>query len=307
MDRIKPWILAARPKTLFAALAPIIIGLSISFQIFEKQIDFVVAAITIASAILIQIGSNYANDAYDYLKGADNKKIRQGPARMAEEGVLSPQSILNMMYVVFIISVLLGFYLVQVGGWPIIMIGLSGIFFAIIYTGGPFPLGYNGLGDIAVFIFFGLVSTLGTVYLQSQTIIRFTDISNDILIIIFSSCAIGFLNTAILVVNNLRDYESDKLSDKKTLVVIFGERFGCIQYSSLIIMGVAFFITVGFLLNNYWLLSMMLLSLFISIYLISKIFNYKHTNLNKLLEKTAKFVFLNSLLFGVSIYINLMA
>ena len=307
MDRIKPWILAARPKTLFAALAPIITGLSISFQIFEKQIDFVVAAITIASAILIQIGSNYANDAYDYLKGADNKKIRQGPARMAEEGVLSPQSILNMMYVVFIISVLLGFYLVQVGGWPIIMIGLSGIFFAIIYTGGPFPLGYNGLGDIAVFIFFGLVSTLGTIYLQSQTIIRFTDISNDILIIIFSSCAIGFLNTAILVVNNLRDYESDKLSDKKTLVVIFGERFGCIQYSSLIIMGVAFFITVGFLLNNYWLLSMMLLSLFISIYLISKIFNYKHTNLNKLLEKTAKFVFLNSLLFGVSIYINLMA
>ena len=307
MDRIKPWILAARPKTLFAALAPIITGLSISFQIFEKQIDFVVAAITIASAILIQIGSNYANDAYDYLKGADNKKIRQGPARMAEEGVLSPQSILNMMYVVFIISVLLGFYLVQVGGWPIIMIGLSGIFFAIIYTGGPFPLGYNGLGDIAVFIFFGLVSTLGTIYLQSQTIIRFTDISNDILIIIFSSCDIGFLNTAILVVNNLRDYESDKLSDKKTLVVIFGERFGCIQYSSLIIMGVAFFITVGFLLNNYWLLSMMLLSLFISIYLISKIFNYKHTNLNKLLEKTAKFVFLNSLLFGVSIYINLMA
>ena len=306
MDRIKPWILAARPKTLFAALAPIIIGLSISFQIFEKQIDFVVAAITIASAILIQIGSNYANDAYDYLKGADNKKIRQGPARMAEEGVLSPQSILNMMYVIFIISVLLGFYLVQVGGWPIIMIGLSGIFFAIIYTGGPFPLGYNGLGDIAVFIFFGLVSTLGTIYLQSQTIIRFTDISNDILIIIFSSCAIGFLNTAILVVNNLRDYKSDKLSDKKTLVVIFGERFGCIQYSSLIIIGVAFFITVGFLLNNYWLLSMMSISLFISIYLINKIFNYKHTNLNKLLEKTAKFVFLNSLLFGVSIYINLM-
>tara|TARA_Y100001970_G_scaffold115175_1_gene143542 strand:- start:566 stop:1489 length:924 start_codon:yes stop_codon:yes gene_type:complete len=307
LDRIKPWILAARPKTLFAALAPIIIGLAISFQIFEKQIDFVVAAITIASATLIQIGSNYANDAYDYLKGTDNKKIRQGPARMAEEGVLSPQSILNMMYFIFIISALLGFYLVQIGGWPIIIIGLSGIFFAIIYTGGPFPLGYNGLGDIAVFIFFGLVSTSGTIYLQSQAIISVTDISSDISIIIFASCAIGFLNTAILVVNNLRDYKSDKLSNKKTLVVIFGERFGCIQYSSLIIMGVAFFIAVGFLLNNYWLLSMMLLSLFISIYLISKIFNYKHTNLNRLLEKTAKFVFLNSMLFGVSIYINLMA
>jgi len=304
LDRIKPWILAARPRTLFAALAPIIIGLSISFHIFEKQIDYLVAIMTIVAAILIQIGSNYANDAYDYLKGADNKKIRKGPARMAEEGVLSPQSILNMMYFIFIISVLVGFYLVQIGGWPIIIIGLSGIFFAIIYTGGPFPLGYNGLGDISVFIFFGPVSTLGTIYLQSQTISNLTNISDDILKIILASCAIGFLNTAILVVNNLRDYTSDKLSDKKTLVVVFGERFGCFQYSFLLIVSVICFVTVGILFNNYWLLGMFILNIFISIYLIRKIFNYKDTNLNRLLEKTAKFVFLNSLIFGVSVYIN---
>ena len=307
MNKIKPWILAARPKTLFAALAPIIIGLSISFKIFDKQIDWIIAVITIISAILIQIGSNYANDAYDYLKGVDNKKIRKGPKRMAEEGILSPQAILNMMYLIFIISVFTGIYLVQVGGWPIVVIGLSGIFFAITYTGGPFPLGYNGLGDIAVFIYFGLVSTWGTIYLQSQSIANSVYISDYILEIILASCAIGFLNTAILVVNNLRDYKSDKSFRKKTLVVIFGESFGCYQYTSLLILSIIAFASLGILFNNYWLLGMLILNLVLSSYLIIKIFNHQNINLNQLLEKTAKFVFLSSLLFGTSIYINIIS
>ncbi len=307
MDKIKPWILAARPRTLFAALAPIIVGLSLSFQIFNKQIDWLVAIMTIIAAVLIQIGSNYANDAYDYLKGADNKKIRKGPARMAEEGILSPESILNMMYFIFIISLFIGFYLVQVGGWPIIVIGLSSILFAIVYTGGPFPLGYNGLGDIAVFVFFGLVSTLGTMYLQFQSTVHSIDIYDYMLEIILASCAMGFLNTSILVVNNLRDHESDSLSNKKTLVVIFGERFGIFQYIFLVSLSLIFLIIIGSLFNNYWLLGMMAFNLLLAVYLITKMINYKNTNLNKLLEKTAKFAFLTSLLFGVSIYINIIA
>tara|TARA_Y100000996_G_scaffold413733_1_gene402684 strand:- start:2533 stop:3468 length:936 start_codon:yes stop_codon:yes gene_type:complete len=305
-DKIKPWILAARPKTLFAALAPIIIGLSISFHIFNTQVNWLVAFIIVITSILIQIGSNFANDAYDYIKGTDDKNIRKGPSRMAEEGLLTPESILNMMYFIFIISVILGYYLVQIGGWPIIIIGLLGIFFAIIYTGGPFPLGYNGLGDIAVFIFFGLVATFGTVYLQSQSIKYPFNISDYIIEILIASCAIGFLNTSILVVNNLRDFESDKLSGKNTLVVIFGERFGCYQYSILITLSFIAFILVGILFENYWLIGMMSLSFFLSIYLISKVFKYKITNLNILLEKTAKFVFLNSVLFATSFYINIL-
>ena len=129
MNIIKPWILAARPKTLFASLSPIIIGLSFSFYIYF-QIDWLVAILTIFSAILIQIGSNYANDAYDYLKGSDQSRI--GPARMAQQGMLSPNSLLTMMYFIFIISVLIGFYLALVGGWVIVVIGLCSISFSYI-------------------------------------------------------------------------------------------------------------------------------------------------------------------------------
>ena len=114
MNKIKPWILAARPKTLFAAISPIIIGLSISFSVYER-VNWLIALLTVISAILIQIGPNYANDAYDYLKGADNKKTRKGPLRMAEDGQLSPNAILNMMYFIFLISVSIGFYLALVG------------------------------------------------------------------------------------------------------------------------------------------------------------------------------------------------
>ena len=165
MKNLKPWILAARPKTLFATLAPIIMGLSISYKI-NLEINWTIALMTFLSAILLQIGSNYANDAYDFIKGTDNYN-RRGPKRMSQDGVLSPNSILNMMYFIFLISVLIGYYLASIGGWIIVIIGLISIVFAIVYTGGPYPLGYNGLGDITVFIFFGLIATFGTVYLQN--------------------------------------------------------------------------------------------------------------------------------------------
>ena len=305
MNKIKPWILAARPKTLFAALAPIIIGLSISFSIFE-EINYIVAIFTIITSILIQIGSNYANDAYDYLKGSDQNDIRKGPDRMAQSGKLAPKTILNVMYFIFIIALFLGFYLAIVGGWPIIIIGLSSIFFAIIYTGGPFPLGYNGLGDIAVFIFFGIVATFGTVYLQYQAISPAITLFDFIPKIILASCAVGCLNTAILVVNNIRDYKSDKQSYKNTLVVIFGQQFGCFQYSALLLISIICFLVLGILYQNYWLIITMSLSFFLGTFLIRKIFNYKIANLNKALEKTAQFAFLNALLFATSIFINLL-
>ena len=306
MNKVKPWILASRPKTLFAALAPIIVGLSISFNIFDKQIDWIVALMTISAALLIQIGSNYANDAYDYLKGSDNQKTRKGPARMAQEGTLSPDAILSMMYFIFLISVLIGFYLALVGGWPIVIIGLSSIIFAIIYTGGPFPLGYNGLGDISVFIFFGIIATAGTIYLQSEALSSTNGIFYYMDHILLAAIAIGCLNTAILVVNNLRDYESDKLSNKKTLVVIFGQRFGCFQYSILLLISIFSFISMGLLIGNYWISLVMSFNFIISISLIKKIFNYQNLNLNKMLEKTSQFAFLNSLMFAISICISIL-
>ena len=300
MNVIKPWILAARPKTLFASLSPIIIGLSFSFYIYF-QIDWLVAILTIFSAILIQIGSNYANDAYDYLKGADSSRV--GPSRMAQKGILSPNAILNMMYLIFTISVLIGFYLALVGGWPIVIIGLFSILFAIIYTGGPFPLGYHGLGDIAVFIFFGLIATIGTIYLQSESIKSAINIFDYTIPIILISIAIGCLNTAILVINNIRDYKSDKESNKKTLVVFFGQKFGCIEYASLLIISLTCFVVTGIIINNYLIVYLMIFELVITISLIKRVFNYKNINLNNMLEKTSQFAFLNSILFAFAILV----
>ena len=294
MNKIKPWVLAARPKTLFASLAPIIVGLSFTFFIYQS-IDWMIAILTILSATLIQIGSNYANDAYDYLKGSDDSRI--GPQRMAQMGILSPHAILNMMYFIFIISVLIGFYLALVGGWIIVVIGLTSILFAIIYTGGPFPLAYNGLGDIAVFIFFGLIATTGTFYLQSQAIDSSANIFEHILPMILISVSIGCLNTAILVVNNIRDYKSDKDSQKRTIIVLLGQKFGCFEYLFLLVISVFCFIVYGIIIQKYLISYLMLFNVFIIYSLIRRVFNYKNSNLNKVLEKTSQFVFLNALLF----------
>ena len=197
MSSIRPWILAARPKTLFATLAPIIVGISLSYKI-SNTIDWCLTSLIILSAVLLQIGSNYANDAYDYLKGADTKN-RKGPKRMVQSGILSANSVLNAMYAIFILSVLIGYFLARIGGWPIIVIGLLSIVFAIIYTAGPYPLAYNGLGEITVFIFFGIIATIGTLYLQIVNIDSYFNLFT--LEVFVAASSVGLLNTAILVVN----------------------------------------------------------------------------------------------------------
>ena len=293
MNIIKVWILAARPKTLFATLAPIIIGLSLSYE-FSGVINWGISLMTISSAILLQIGSNYANDAYDYLKGADTK-LRKGPKRMVQNGLLAPQAVLNMMYFLFIISVIIGYFLAEIGGWPIVIIGLSSIIFAIAYTGGPYPLGYNGFGDITVFIFFGIIATSGTVYLQLISYnIKVYDFIVEILI---ASCAVGFLNVAILVVNNLRDIDSDKLANKKTLAVTFGSKFSCYEYSALLIGNCICYCILGYIWGNYMLFIAAMIMIILSYFLIKKIFQFKVTDLNKILEQTAQLSFLSSILF----------
>ena len=298
MKNLKPWILASRPKTLLAILSPIIIGVSISYKL-NFEINWVLALMTFLSAILLQIGSNFANDAYDFLKGADNNN-RKGPKRMAQQGILSPDQILNMMYLVFSISVLIGYYLALIGGWVIVIIGIFSIIFAIIYTGGPYPLGYYGFGDITVFIFFGVIATFGTAYLQ---ILDNLFLSQYFYKIFLLSISVGSLNTAILVVNNIRDYDSDKLSNKKTLAVRFGQKFTCYEYMFLLIINYTCYVLVSVLLNNFITLLIMLPIPILSILLIRKIFYYEYEDLNVLLEKTAQFSFLNALLFFISIVI----
>jgi 1,4-dihydroxy-2-naphthoate octaprenyltransferase len=217
------WLLAARPKTLPAAAAPVIVGTAVA--IYEGVFQFGPMLAALLGALLIQIGTNFANDVFDFKKGADTAE-RLGPLRVTQAGLLSPGQMTTGMIVAFGLAALIGVYLIIVGGWPIVVIGILSILSGIAYTGGPFPLGYNGLGDLFVFIFFGLVAVCGTYYVQAGVVSPAA---------VWAAVPIGLLATAVLVVNNLRDIETDRVAGKKTLAVRFGRQGAQLEYLLLII------------------------------------------------------------------------
>ena len=207
------WLLAIRPKTLFAALAPVILGTSLAYSLDQGHFPSAIAALL--GAIGIQIGTNLANDYWDAKKGADPID-RLGPVRVTSSGLLSPRSVFTAMLLAFIAAGFAGLYLIYVAGWPVFWIGLISIFCGIIYTAGPFPLAYLGLGDVFTFVFFGPVATMGTYYVQAH------DISFASLLL---GCVPGAYSVVLIALNNLRDRESDVLVNKKTLAVRFGTVF----------------------------------------------------------------------------------
>ena len=161
------WILAARLKTLPAAASPVILGTALSYH--EGIFHPFILLMTLLAATLIQIGANFANDVYDYQKGTD-RDDRLGPKRATQSGLITPEKMKSAMWLIFSLAICVGFYLAFIGGWPIVLIGLSSIAAGIAYTGGPYPLGYHGWGDMFVFIFFGLIAVPGTYYLQTGTV-----------------------------------------------------------------------------------------------------------------------------------------
>ncbi len=208
------WVTAARPKTLAAAFAPVLLGTVLAWEAggFHEW----AAACALTCAILIQVGTNYCNDYADFARGADTSE-RKGPLRVTQAAMVSERTIKTAAALVFALSFLIGLYLVNRGGWVILLIGLVAIAAGALYTAGRFPLGYLGLGDLFVLIFFGPVAVGGTYYVQTLEITP---------TIIVAGFAPGLLATAILVVNNVRDIEEDRKAGKKTLVVRFGRRFG---------------------------------------------------------------------------------
>ena len=180
---------------------------------------------TLLAAVLIQIGANFANDVFDFQKGTD-REDRLGPTRATQSGLISAEKMKKAMWQTFALAICVGFYLAFIGGWPIVIIGLASIAGGFAYTGGPYPLGYHGFGDVFVFIFFGLIAVPGTYYLQSGTVNALS---------LYMGVAMGMLSTAILVVNNLRDADTDKLSGKRTLAVRVGKTFSKIQYSIMVL------------------------------------------------------------------------
>lgn len=218
---LKPWqvwLLAARPRTLPAAASPVVVGTALAFAAGGFQAGPALAALL--AALLLQIGANLANDVFDFHRGADATN-RLGPLRVTQAGLLRPDQVYRGMLVVFGLAALLGVYLFLVAGWPVILIGAACILAALAYTGGPFPFGYYGLGDLFVFIFFGPVATVGTYYVQTQALS---------LLAVWASLPMGFLITAILVVNNLRDIENDRQVGKRTLAVRLGVKGTQIEY-----------------------------------------------------------------------------
>lgn len=211
---LKAWLLATRPKTLTAVLMPVAIGAAYASRLAETNVPILLCIF--ASALLIQIGTNLANDYSDYKSGADASG-RLGPVRVTQSGLIAPQKVKAGAIICYAGAVAFGIPLILLGGWPILLIGVIGIICGWAYTGGPFPLGYNGLGELFVLLFFGVAAVMGTAYLLTGawTIQAF----------LISLCP-GLLASALLVVNNVRDLDTDRITGKRTLAARFGRLFG---------------------------------------------------------------------------------
>jgi len=229
------WLLASRPKTLSAAAAPVLVGTACASA--RGEVKWGPALAALLGALLLQIGANFANDVFDFEKGADTAE-RLGPTRAVQAGLLSARSMRRGMLVVFGLALLVGLYLTYVSG-PVILIGCASIASAIAYTGGPYPLGYHGLGDLFVFIFFGLVAVCGT---------AFVEIGRVPGLAIACAIPVGALATAILVVNNLRDRVTDLGAGKRTLAVRYGRGVALGQYRALL--AVSYLTPIGLLVTS---------------------------------------------------------
>src|SRR5215472_10332778 len=217
------WLLAARPATLSASVVPVLVGTAVAAA--HGAFRPPVFAAALVAAVLIQVGTNLANDYFDHVKGADTD-ARLGPPRATQSGLLTTASVRRGMIATFGLAAFIGIYLVAIGGIPILLLGVLSILAAVLYTGGPWPLGYHGLGDLTVFVFFGVGAVLGTAYLQLGAV------TGDALV---AAVPVGLVVTAILVVNNLRDLDTDRAVGKRTLAVRVGRSATRVEYVLLLL------------------------------------------------------------------------
>ncbi|MFA6596200.1 MAG: 1,4-dihydroxy-2-naphthoate polyprenyltransferase [Ignavibacteriaceae bacterium] len=271
------WFLASRPKTLFAAFVPVIVGASLAYA--EGKINFIASLVALLCSILFQVGANFTNDLYDFLKGADTEK-RVGPLRVLNAGLVSPGQMKAVIFFNFGLAFLLGLYLVYIGGNFILIVGLLSIIASLAYTAGPYPLAYHGLGEIFVFLFFGFVGTVGTFFVNTKemSVISF-----------IAAIPVGALITNILVVNNYRDIEQDKAAGKNTLAVKFGKSFS--RYEYLILLFSSFLVPLLMFINYNFRIWIFLpyITLPLAYKLMLSIFQKNGSQLNATLELTAKF------------------
>ena len=232
------WISAARLRTLPAAIVPVIVGTAVARAC--GGIAWGPALAALAGAIAIQIGTNFANDVFDAEKGADTAD-RIGPLRAVSAGLISAAAMKRAMIGAFAVASAFGLYLVASAGWPIAAIGIASIISGIAYTGGPWPLGYHGLGDVFVMVFFGFVAVCGTVYVQLHAVPALA---------LWAAVPVGALATAILVVNNLRDRATDARAGKRTLAVRLGRRAVLVEYA--LLLAAAYAVPLALAIGHPW-------------------------------------------------------
>jgi len=289
ISKIKSWIIASRPRTLPAAVVPVFVGSAAAAS--DNKFVLLYAFLALICSLLIQIGTNFTNDLYDYLKGADDEK-RKGPLRVMANELITVTEMKAGIAIVFLTAFALGLYLVYTGGCFVLVIGIASILAGIAYTAGPYPLAYNGLGDIFVFMFFGVVGTAGTYYVQAHTFSYLP---------FLCSIPVGALITNILVVNNYRDIEEDRAANKFTLAVKFGRGFTRYQFIFLLLISfiIPLILFFGFDFKGWVFLPY--LTLPIAFKLVKMLYSFNGKELNKTLELTARLSAIFGLLFSAGI------
>jgi len=286
---LRTWVLAARIPTLPAAVVPVLVGTATAWA--EGQLRPLPFVAALVAALLIQIGTNLANDYFDFRKGADTAE-RLGPVRITQSGLMPAETVRMATALTFGLAVLVGVYLTVVGGWPILVVGLLSIAAGVLYTGGPWPLAYHGLGDLAVFVFFGLVAVVGTTYLHTGGV--------GLSAVIYA-LPVALLVTAILVVNNLRDIGTDRAAGKRTLAVRLGAHGTRVEY--LLLLGGAYLIPLAAWLSldaprGFWL---PWLTLPLAIHLVRVVFSQEGRPLNAALAGTGRLHLAFGVLWAVGI------
>ncbi len=281
------WLAAARPRTLAASVAPVLIGTAMAFG--DGALHGPAALTAFVCAVLIQVATNLANDLFDFEKGADTES-RLGPMRVTQAGLVSPGTMRRGIAAVLALTVMCGLYLVWRGGWPVLLIGLVSIAAGMLYTGGPRPLGYMGLGDLLVLVFFGPVAVAGTYYVQALTVTP---------AVIAAGLGPGLISVAMLAVNNLRDTEEDRRAGKKTLAVRFGRNFARAEYISAVVAACLLPLLLHLASDGHpWSLAGCL-TLFAALPVFRRLLACEGAALNPVLARTAGLLVIYSALFSI--------
>lgn len=278
-SRIQAWLEAARPKTLPASFSPVLVGCALAYR--DGVFKLVPAILCVLVALLAQIASNFANDYFDFKKGAD-KEDRLGPERAVASGWITPKAMLWGTFITLGLSCLCGCFLLFFAGWELIGVGIAIAICVLAYSAGPFPLAYNGLGDVCVLLFYGVIPVCFTYYIQT---LSFSLLS------FLLSVALGLLSVNILVVNNYRDYVQDKAARKRTTIVLFGRRFGRVFY--ILNECVAFLLVLPLVLDApWWILFLFGILFALCFYTTRELLTLEGRALNRTLGHTARNVFL---------------